>query len=280
MERKIFIHIGMQKTGSTWFQKIILPQISSLDTIYKESFRDAMYKWRDRDLLITYENYVGYPHIVESRDLNGFMETRYAALKNLSTLFPDASIILVVRNQVSFVRSIYNQYIKVGGSLSFEEYMWGSSEYALEKDALMYMQLIEDIKKHFNGKLLLMDFELFKEDKCIFGKTLMDFIGASEDIDFEEYSNKRVNESLSNRQLRTMRKVNSVASTEHSPYGIKLNRKVYKLLRTLVLKTSKYAAFISDKGTISTENKKRIEKLYMEDWKAVSRLMVNGQAII
>lgn len=226
----------MQKTGSTWLQTFILPALKTIDVCYKESFRYSMFNWSGKDLLISYENYVGYPHLRKARGFNGWMYTRDRAFKNLSFLFPDADIILVVRKQKDLVKSLYNQYIKVGGCLSFHEYVSGKSEYSLEKEALEYCPLIKQIKDYFSGRILLMDYELFKNNKEKFVRIFISFANSSDFLSFNNTGDIKINKSLSDAQIRFMMVLNKMVYTDYSPTGLKLpGSKTYKRLRKALL---------------------------------------------
>jgi hypothetical protein len=205
MKNKIFIHIGMQKTGSTWLQTIVFPKIVSHDVVYKETFRELISKLSEKDKIISYENYVGYPHLLKIRGLNGWLETRKKSFSNLSELFPNADIILVVRKQSELIRSLYNQYIKVGGNITFYDYWMGNNNpYAIERNALMYRDLICDIKKYFSGRILIMNFDLFKNNKIRFFEVLSEFVGGLNPVDLKSDEVKIVNRSLPPNQIRAL----------------------------------------------------------------------------
>jgi hypothetical protein len=262
----------MQKTGSTWLQQLIFPQIQSLDIIYKDSFRESIYKWQNKNLLVSYENYVGFPHYVEERLLNGFMSTRRNALRNLGELFPNANVVLVLREQVSFIKSLYNQYIKVGGSISFSEYIYGEGKYSLEKDALKYENLINEIRECIDGEILVVNFSLFKENKKKFGSVISEFLDAKENIDFESSGSRSVNKSLTNRQILLLRRINSVFKNKYSPKGIYLPRPIYKALRAAIVKTTG-AESKHDETLLTEKDEEYLKAYYSDDWSAITHRM-------
>jgi len=281
MKNNVVIHVGMPKTGSTWLQNFILPFIKTIDVCYKESFRYSMLKWKDKGLLLSYENYAGYPHISAARGLDGWMATRSRSFRNLSSLFPSANIILVVRKQSDLIKSIYNQYIKVGGCISFDDYCFGNLSNSLDREALYYMPLLKQIKTHFNGKILLISFELFRKDKNKFGKIFLDFAGSKDNIDFERYGSKRVNVSLSQRQLKNMLILNKYVRTEYSPDGIKLrSRNRYKRYRSFVLALSGFFGNNSFHGIFKNDTIKKLDDLYLSDWNQLISLIGNDYTII
>lgn len=281
MKKKVTIHIGMPKTGSTWLQNCILPLIKTVDVCYKESFRYSMLKWSKPRLLLSYENYAGYPHKSALRGLDGWMATRARSLSNLSALFPSADIILVVRKQSELLRSIYNQYIKVGGCISFDDYCFGDSSSSVDKDALLYMNLLKQVRAHFNGSILLLSFELFKSDKSRFGKFFLDFAGAQDEIDFERHGSRRINVSLTQGQIKHMLKLNKWVQTEYSPDGIKLrSRNRYKRYRRAVLALSSLVGKNKSHGIFNDETIKRLDDYYISDWGQLTSLMDGDCAVL
>ena len=129
--KKIFIHIGLPKTATTFFQEIVFPNIPTVyyigrpytqgnyafnllqyadDVLYNPSFLKEELSLiensasRKEFILISDELFYGYP-------LYNFIN-RSSIAKRLSETIPDAEIILFLRNQEDLILSLYNQYIK------------------------------------------------------------------------------------------------------------------------------------------------------------------------
>lgn len=279
MKNRVIIHVGMPKTGSTWLQSHIFPQVTSHNIIYKQYFRDLMYELDPaKDTLISYENYAGFPHKVDTHTLNGWCETRKKALQNLANLFPQAEIILVIRDHIDLLNSLYNQYIKVGGCIDFKEFALGTSFYSLEKNALLYESLIKEIKTQFPSRLLIIDYKLFKTDKKRFGQSFFNFIGSNDRIDFDTFAGLMVNSSLPPRQIRSQLVMNKIFSNKYSPGGIKISKNFFKIIRSLSGTTLSY--FFSNKPFCDSEITRELSDYFFEDREYVRRLLHNGFAII
>ena len=130
--KKIFIHVGLHKTASTYLQERIFPLFQNLTLVSRpytqqnEAFNKLQYASdplfsskqfskelnliqesdNNRKILISDENFSGLPYY-------NFINRGIIA-KRLSSLIPDAEIILFLRGQESLVRSHYNQAIKKG----------------------------------------------------------------------------------------------------------------------------------------------------------------------
>jgi len=277
--KNIYIHIGMQKTGSTWLQNNYFPKIESHDVICKQSFRHLFYDLNpDKDLIITYENYVGYPHPLPCRAWNGWMDTRDSAFKNLSSFFPSADIVLVIRRQPDFIKSLYNQYVKVGGNITFDDYWTGDCFNSFEKGAIKYTDLVQQIDDNFKGRILVLDFDLFVNDKKRFSEVLNGFFGQVNTIDLTESYQSLVNKSLRWKDIRALLSAYKLFGNKYHPNArIKLHRRLFKALRWVSVNF--YSAFFSNETAVSEEHLKSIEAYYSDDWTAITSLMKGGYFI-
>lgn len=132
-DRRIFLHVGLQKTASTYLQEIVFPRLDGIafigrpytqenrafnslqyaDTaLYDESIVREEFSEIERELdtnqplLISDELFSGYSfyNLIN----RGFVAER------LSHIVPGAEVILFLRNQVDLIMSLYNQYVKMG----------------------------------------------------------------------------------------------------------------------------------------------------------------------
>ncbi len=139
--RAPLIHIGYNKTGSTWLQeeffplqelgfhlllemedrKQILRYIVKEHALYYDAGRVLSY-YQNRvkesgDLLpvLSAERFSGDPHS------GGYDSVQIA--NRLKGLFPDARILIVTREQRSMLLSTYTQYVRAGGTRSLRAYV-------------------------------------------------------------------------------------------------------------------------------------------------------------
>lgn len=129
---KIFIHVGLQKTASTYLQNEIFPFIPGLFYLSRpytqenEAFNSLQYAdgtlydgslvrneikairhaAQAKPILISDELFAGYAFW-------GFAN-RATIANRLSEVMPEAEIILFIRNQTELIDSLYNQYVKIG----------------------------------------------------------------------------------------------------------------------------------------------------------------------
>ena len=135
---KNILHIGMPKTGTTWFQNIFYPNINNYTYINRNIISKLFISPRAFDFKSDFvaneiekvANKVN-PFIIceevlsgamQSGALHGFMTKENAY--RLHETFPEAQIIIFIREQKSIIASMYQQYIKIGGNYSIDEYLY------------------------------------------------------------------------------------------------------------------------------------------------------------
>jgi len=138
----LLIHIGFHKTGSTWLQQHFFSERSRgfyeiddaprhhivHDLVTPDAFSYSADAVRDRyhgfierarahDCVpvISHERLSGYPP-------SGGYDRRLIA-DRLAETFPEAHILIVIREQIALIRSMYSQYIADGGHQSLEDFL-------------------------------------------------------------------------------------------------------------------------------------------------------------
>ena len=271
----ILIHIGLYKTGTTWLQKYLFtlesnyffplsdystgPSSLALKFVYDEnryllnSFSDnkkiiqeglrqilksESYK-PDKIPVISHERLSGSPHS------SGFDAAIIA--RRIQAKFPEAKILICIREQSSWLLSNYFQYLKGGGNLSITKYLYtkyDGKRPAFSPGYLEYHYLIQDYQKRFSKEnVLVIPYELFSTDHTKFLKSLGDFVQtdlSQLQLDFETKVNSSEDHYL-NYKLRFLNQFRASNSlNNYSPYSSAFNSKIIykskKVLRTIVSK--------------------------------------------
>jgi len=123
----------------------------------------------------------------------GKVETAYIRMAKLKKRFPNAKIIIVIRERKSWVLSIYNQYVKEGGKYSFRKWWKKKFDIQFLDTVLMYYvtTIFDDV--------LILHMDDLKSGKFV--KKLCDFIG----VPVPKYRNIRYGKSLSPMSLLIIR---------------------------------------------------------------------------
>lgn len=227
MFRKLspLIHIGYHKTATSWLQKNIFvdhPQIimpfsymeivenivfpNSLDFLADETqkfFSLGMPESENTDKfsVLSAERLCGNPH-------SGGYDSKEIA-DRISTIFPTAKILIVVRNQVDMIASTYKQYIMADGVATIEEYLEGANPErypSFNYKHFSYDRLVKYYISLFGSEnVQVMFFEDFCTDPKTFSNNLLAFMGTSAEIEYEYDFKKIANRSLSDSSYRALR---------------------------------------------------------------------------
>jgi hypothetical protein len=214
----LLIHIGYHKAGSTWLQahlfdnsevgfanpyrrstvrEVLLP-VNPFDfdpDQARRAFAKPTARARDAGLVpvLTTENLVGHP------TSGGY--NRKEAADRLASVFPDARILVVIREQRAMIVSSYKQYVRKGGAARPERYVrpvkrQGLKEPLFNLDYFLYDELIAYYRGLFGeNSVLALPYELFAADPYDFTRRIVEFAGANAgdralaDLDYGEREN-------------------------------------------------------------------------------------------
>lgn len=231
------IHIGDYKTGTTWWQHFgysYHPEIYYLDNPKKHidivALLNALVLKRDLDFDTEYFRdkfaevfnniYCGEKKTVICRELlSGKFVTGDHARRNamrLFSVFEGAKILIVVREQFSMLKSMYSQYVKMGGTLPIYEFVYDPIVSPGLLERLKYHKIIDTYVELFgraNVKIGL--FNEFIQDKSLFAREVYEFIGVSTNVTLP--SENYVNRSLRLPIITLLRYINRFRRTEYNP---------------------------------------------------------------
>jgi len=172
MKTSVFIHIGYFKTGTKWLQTIFFPSLEGIVYSHKtntlvdkvitavrpfdfipqsarqsliESFKNDGHDWEGSKIVISRERLCGHPK-------TGGHDARVIA-DRLRDTFPDSQIIIFIRNQTDAIESSYKQYVKMGGTCSFRNWIFNEQRKipGFSLDYFCYHKLISYYQKIFGS---------------------------------------------------------------------------------------------------------------------------------
>jgi hypothetical protein len=130
------LHIGYHKTGTTWLQRHVFgdsgtgfSQMGGAQRLIAVNPFDFRPKWIRKQMgrKIGQAQAQGLVPVLSSERLSG--EPHFGGYDSeliadrLAAVFPDARILVVVREQTSMFLSIYKEYIRRGGAASLRQYL-------------------------------------------------------------------------------------------------------------------------------------------------------------
>lgn len=236
LDNQLLIHIGYPKTASTWLQH----------GIFKDEKMGFISPWRGdwsdgiavREF-ITVDSFSFSPINAYSAFENGLKEAQQKHLcpvlsqemlscnfldqngywgkevaKRLHDVFPQAKILIVIREQKSMIFSAYGQYIRNGGRRSIEQFISTQNIrpglYPLFRlYSLKYDYLIKYYQDLFGeNQILVLPFELLKKDANLYLKKIFEFVGI-EQISFDYKPPQDTNVNYKSATLAIHRKINN-----------------------------------------------------------------------
>lgn len=203
MKRRLFIHPGLHKTGTTFLQQCVFQNIEGI-RYYLKSVDPLSIKPDGITLISDEELSRSMPH----------KQNRMEMMGKLHQSFPDAHIILGIREEKSWLKSCYAQYVKTGGSLRFDDYCQQYPYVPPHEYAEIVSSMWDDV--------LIYDHADLKKDHRAVVQRICDFMG----VPVPSYENRQVNVSLRGRWLEFYRVINKAFMGEvlrrhiESPYWI------------------------------------------------------------
>lgn len=212
----MLIHLGYHKTATTWLQTVLFPQHPQIAYIAPHAvlwehiifphplqFNPEKAKTFFTEV-ITQANELKKVPVLSSERLSGNPHSgaydNIIIAERLKQVFPDAKILLVIREQVDAIVSNYKQYIKVGGICTLKEYLHPPIDGKIplfKLDNFKYHLLIEHyVKLYGKDNIQILVYEEFREKPHQFIEKLCNFIAINSEQPLP--SAQKINESQSN----------------------------------------------------------------------------------
>src|SRR5215217_1431938 len=193
------LHIGYHKTGTTWLQRqvfsnaeagfsfvarppalrsafVVVDPFDFEPQIVRKNFEPKIWEAQEKDLVpvLSFERLSGSPYA-------GGYDSRPIA-DRLAAAFPDARIMLVIREQTRMLVSTYKQYIRKGGAASFRQYITmptGAGRMPVFRfEFLEYHRLIGYYQRLFGPEdVLVLPYELLEGGPKAFLQRIGEFAG-------------------------------------------------------------------------------------------------------
>jgi len=202
-KNSLFLHIGMQRTGSTFLQREVFPRI---DICFGRRLSDVDNFKKCSRVLISNEN------IWWCDNGSSSFGRRFEKLDVLKKRFPDAKIVFGVRDQKDLLLSWYKKYVIKGGVLSFQDF---------QRDMVCFSDLdytgyVERLKQVYgSGNVLVYSFEDLKNSPVGVVEKICGFFGVSCPV----FGNVVYNRGYSLWQLKLCRLLNNVWRNKYNPSG-------------------------------------------------------------
>lgn len=267
---RLLLHIGFPKAGSTYLQKWFSEHPAFY---YKSKAIAGFYNAHDIARYAYNDGEIHECFVVSSEDLSiwkgdidivGFEGKPYDTVAyhkklslTLSRIFPNAKMLIVTRGYDSMFKSLYSQYIKGGGILTFSELQkkFGSYFPAIY-DYSFVISLYRDVMGSEN--VIVLPYELLRDDPSKFTSLIEQCVGINKHF---EFSTEKVNPAVSGQLLTAYRKLSKFLYQiiRPFPYEIKKTLFLYHVKQYI---TKDNLSLINLISKLCTEEK----PIQVEDW--------------
>lgn len=268
---QVTIHVGMPKVATTTLQREVFPSFRGINLVIlnstPEEFVDS-----DGELLISCEQIGGKPW---SKEVYGgplyptdWLKTFKKRIQRLHRLFPEAGIILGVRNHADLILSLYSQYLKEGGTLRMVDSFSFEKESFITPGDLLFVDRIKAVTGTFDRFFLYTLEDLRYRPKELYAEMLAFSGGSSfEGVDAAK-SNPGFQTMLQAEVARSLNRINHWLMDQSLPT---LRNSVFQALDLTPrsIATHKLAGVASTPLELSNELAARIHEFYADDWAAV-----------
>jgi hypothetical protein len=247
----LLIHIGYHKTASTWLQqgifnqekfgfvspwsrsdyyeKLLLVNPFTFDVVNTRLFYDQRIKKAETNQLVS---------VISEERLSGSITSggynNHQMGNRLYSLFPEAKILIVIRNQLDMIWSIYKHRLRSDLTVGINDYLnqiqkeFPAFEPFFNLDYLQYHWLINHYQTLFGkDKVLVLPYEMLREDAQLFLEKISNFTGTNIDSEMEL---PKVNEGYSYLSLYVKRWTNCFA-----PRTSMVNKSLYQKINNSFL---------------------------------------------
>ncbi len=281
----VIVHIGYPKTATTWFQQRFFPYIENYSYIsYSRVNRIFLYSdFFDFDPKKTREEL-----LVESKNGNlllsseflttainfGWHHGYYAAgvAQKIHETFPEAQIVIFIRRQQSLICSAYQQYIKNGGTYSFNRWLYSGEVFCLEH--LQYDRLLDYYDKLFGiNRVKFFLYEDFRNDNVFFLSNFKNEYSLKINLDDINFS--PINVGLRKYSVPLLKIINHFYKKPvgrkryifHVPGMTSLGRAVYKFLNPIPI----FGNYLTESYFLKSKDKEKLHDFYCESNRRLAR---------
>ena len=180
----VLLHIGLHKTASTYLQESVFRPSQNIQFVSREITQrdkywnmlqyadESTYDSASAQQAIRIQTAGDLPLVISDESLSGkpvgFQYTnRSRTIQRLSSIFPEAHIVVFIRDQVDILTSHYHSYVRMRyGTLPPSDFVWvpgrssnamyyDTNSYRVHVDGFLYSRLVNLLTSYFDSVTVL-----------------------------------------------------------------------------------------------------------------------------
>lgn len=267
-EKKIFFHVGLAKTGSTFVQNNFFPKLKNIKYISTHKYKNCI------DII----NNTNYKSYLISREFDRQLEEE---VSKILKHFPQTKIIIVFREHKKWISSQFKRYSKNGWHRDFEDFYNKDNTGYWKKVDMLYGDKLDIISKYSNSKPLVLNFDELKTNPHSYLGKISSFTNSN--YNKEDISLNVVHKSYSEKQLIFLKGFCKIFKNKPPRYYAKNKLKHWLFFRPwwLLYHLVMYFAILLPKSIVVKKpliNQKYLQssmKKYKDDWKLILNKTIN-----
>ncbi len=252
MGKEIIFHCGLERTGTSFLQKQVFPNVSNVEFIFGKFYRQSEKIIRNSS----------YNKVLISFELGRNFEKE---IEEFAGNYPDSRIILILRRPEEWIASQYRRYVKNGFAESFSSFYSLSEDGFFASDILYFSRNISFIQKRFTTPPLILDYETLKVDP----RKFLDLLKTKTGIEFDPnlINTEARHVSYNDNSLTLLLSINRTINLKRR-YSSKFPEKLFQLLSKSIRYTTLFIGrFIpATEPLIPKEDLKEIKEHFSKDW--------------
>lgn len=261
-------HCGLPKTGSTYLQRYVFPSLQEIYYSRGRSFEEIvelLSRNTDRRTLISNEN-LATPRLSDLLSPDASEQKIVRRFRFLAETWPGSKLLLFFREPSSLVKSLYAQYVFIGGTHGFREWcsMWSMDR------GLEFNDLVDELVSMPWGDVLFLDHAQLLETPIYTLECLGRFLECR--LDASETPVRTTHPSLDKSGARWLATINPLLNAAWGRKSLRLALKGADRsgLHPRSLIQSGPMRFLNHYGppVVDTSELQRIKERYQESWQS------------
>lgn len=282
--KKVFVHAGWNKTGTTALQKSCFSQIfipaccnGSRVSIFSLGYNCKIPDLSE-DIFISDEAI--FATSISKQSICRTIR-RINFLRNWHKIAPQTQFIVGIRKPQEMLESLYRQYLQKGGTQKPNGLFLSQNPSSfLKVEELLYEPILEEMNLLFENQHFVYDYEWMKNDRLSFLNALDEYMNAKGAIKQtnNNFTLQSSNKSISYRSGSILRNVNKIVSSDlNSSAPVPLS-----FFRTMtagrtprsILQSNKMHKWLSSKKNFTDELFSKYSKILKSDFDAATQKYV------